>query len=252
MKPIYAVILAGDQEDRKVRKNQVIDNKAFLELNGRLMLDYVVDCYTSTGLFDAVAAIGPTQRLKKHLDNSIRIITQQGSMIENVLEAARELQGWLLLSSCDIPLLTPAAVKDFIASCEGAQMYYPLVSQEDNDREFPGMKRTYVSLREGIYTGGNVILVHSDAVPIAAPAAEAFFNARKSPLRMAKLIGTGTMLKLLAKRLSVAELERKMSQILGITCKAVVSHYPELGIDLDKESDYTLIAQRLTAPAKVR
>lgn len=252
MKPIYAVILAGDQEDRRVRKDRVIDNKAFLDLKGRLMLDYVVECYTSANIFDGVAVIGPARRLQAHLGNEIRVIEQQGGMIENVIQAAKELDGWLLLSSCDIPLLTPAAVRDFLDRCEGGELYYPLVSREDNDKEYPGMKRTYVSLREGIYTGGNVILVHSTAVPIAAPAAGSFFDARKSPLRMARLIGTGTLLKLLAKRLSVAELERKMSQIFGIACKAVVSGYPELGIDLDKESDYTLIAQRLTAPAKSR
>lgn len=252
MKPIYAVILAGDQEDRRVRKNQVIDNKAFLDLKGQLMLDYVVDCYTSAGIFNGVAVIGPANRLRAHLDKRIYIIEQQGSMIENVLQAARELEGWLLLSSCDIPLLTPAAVKDFLARCEGGSMYYPLVSREDNDKEYPGMKRTYVSLREGTFTGGNVILVHSTAVPVAAPAAGSFFNARKSPLRMARIIGTGTLLKLVARRLSVTELEQKMSHIFGITCKAIVSGYPELGIDLDKESDYALIAQRLTANAKTR
>src|SRR5690554_5949791 len=128
MKPIYAVILAGDQEDRRVRKDRVIDNKAFLDLKGRLMLDYVVECYTSANIFDGVAVIGPARRLQAHLGNEIRVIEQQGGMIENVIQAAKELDGWLLLSSCDIPLLTPAAVRDFLDRCEGGELYYPLVS----------------------------------------------------------------------------------------------------------------------------
>ncbi len=245
MKPINAVVLAGDQEDRKILKNQVIDNKAFLNLNGRIMLDYVLECLENTGIFEQIAVIGPAQRLAKHVPPHIKIIPQQGTVVENVVKAAEEVPGWILLCSSDTPLLTPEAVSDFISMCHDAQMFYPLVSKETNDSKYPGVERTYVSLKEGTFTGGNIILVHSEAVPVAAPAALGFVESRKSPMSMARLVGSGTMIKLLTKRLSVAELEEKMSRIFRIKAKAVVSRYPELGIDLDKESDYTYITSKL-------
>ncbi len=245
MKPLNAIVLAGDQEERKIIKDRVIDNKAFLELNGRVMLDYVLECLKNTGMFEQIAVVGPVERLAEHLPSHIKIIPQQGTVVENVTKAAEEIPGWMLICSSDTPLLTSESVRDFVAMCEDAQLFYPLVSKEDNDNKYPGVTRTYVELKEGTFTGGNIILVHSEAVPIAAPAALQFVESRKSPVAMAKLIGLGTMIKLLTKRLSVAELEEKMSHIFKIKSRAVVSRYAEIGIDLDKESDYTYIASRL-------
>ncbi|MTI96335.1 MAG: molybdopterin-guanine dinucleotide biosynthesis protein A [Firmicutes bacterium] len=244
MKPVYAVILAGDNLDHKVREGEAVANKAFLAINGRPMLEYVIDCYLQTDLA-GVAVVGPEDKLSTLVGDDVKVIPQQGSMIANILAAARELEGTLILSSCDIPLITSQAVEDFLSRCRDAELFYPLVSREDNERVFPGMKRTYAKLRDGVFTGGNIIVIDSGAVPVAAKAAEQFFEARKSPLRMARLVGLGTLCKLVSRRLSLTEIEAKMSSILGVRCRAILSAYPELGTDVDKESDYKLISARL-------
>ena len=244
MEPVYAVVLAGDNEDRKIKEGSVIPNKAFININGRNMVDYVLDCLKETkGLAD-VAIIGPQDTLRNMTD--VRVIPQQADMIDNVVRAAVTFNdGWLLLSSCDIPLLTPVAVEDFLANCQGADFFYPLVVKVDCDRVFPEMKRTWVKLMDGVFTGGNMVLIRTSMVRTAADPARAFFAARKSPVRLAGLIGVATLVKLILKQLTIAELEAKMSKILGLSCKAVLTSYPEIGTDVDKESDYNLISAKL-------
>jgi molybdopterin-guanine dinucleotide biosynthesis protein A len=245
MDPIYAVILAGDNEDRKIRQGRVIANKAFLPINGKNMLDYVLECYRGMSDLAGVGVIGPEEELKS-VGEDVTVIPQKGDMVSNVVAAAEKFKdGWLLLSSCDIPLITPEAIRDFLSKCEGAQLYYPLVPKEDSDRVFPEMNRTWVKLKDGVYTGGNVLMVRTDKVPTIAGPAGTFFDARKSPLQMANLIGFMTLIKLMMHKLSIREVENKMVSILGVPCKAIISTYPELGTDVDKEADYNLISAKM-------
>ena len=244
MKPIYAVVLAGDSEDCKVRPGSVVTNKALLPINGRRMVDYVLDCYRAVEEISSVSVIGPEAEFMDMAD--VTVIPQRESLIANVKAAAATFsEGWLLLSSSDIPMITPEAIKDLIARCQGADMYYPLVSKEDCQRAFPDMERTWVKLSEGEFTGGNIILIKASKVALAVEPAAAFFAARKSPVQLASLIGIPTLAKLFIHRLTLGELEKKMGIILGITGKAVQTPYPEIGTDVDKDSDYRIISARL-------
>lgn len=244
MKPIYAIVLAGDSEDHKIKQGSVVANKAFVPMNGRRMVDYVLDCYTAVQELSGVGIIGPAAELTGI--EGVTYIPQKDDLITNVKAAAEVFpEGWLLLSSCDIPLITPEAIRDLLSRCQGADMYYPVVPKEDCQRAFPGMERTWVKLADGEYTGGNIILIKSSKVPIAAGPAAAFFAARKSPMQLASLIGVSILAKFLAHKLTINKLEEKMGKILGITCKAVLTPYPEIGTDVDKESDYNIISAEL-------
>lgn len=244
MKPVYAIVLAGDSEDRKIKQGSVVANKAFLSMNGRRMVDYVLDCYRDIKELAGIGVIGPEAQFKDQDD--VTLIPQSDNLIANVKAAAATFpDGWLLLSSCDIPLITPEAIRDLLSRCQDADMYYPMVAKEDCQRVFPDMERTWVKLADGEFTGGNIILIKSSKIAVAADPAAAFFAARKSPVKLASLIGIPILAKLLLHRLTIPELERKMGKILGITCKAVQTTYPEIGTDVDKESDYNIISAKL-------
>ncbi|MFQ9523288.1 MAG: hypothetical protein ACLR2G_07125 [Phascolarctobacterium faecium] len=49
------------------------------------------------------------------------------------------------------------------------------------------------------------------------------------------------MLKFLLHRLTLSDIELRASELLGFSGKAVVSHYPEIGMDVDKEEDWQLL-----------
>jgi hypothetical protein len=54
-------------------------------------------------------------------------------------------------------------------------------------------------------------------------------------------LGVGFVIKFLLRLLTLAEAERKVSQLLGmIKGVVVISKYPEVGVDIDKPNDLEL------------
>jgi hypothetical protein len=232
---IEAIVLAGGRTDRLP-----FSEKADLLLHGRAMVDYVV------------AALQDVPEI-----DNVRVHRGAGDqLVPNLLEAlamvATPEDDYVLVSSCDIPFLTPEAVQDFLARCDGsADLYYPIVSRDACEARFPGVRRTYAKLREGTFTGGNLFLVRPSVLPPLAKRLERLFALRKSPLRLSRELGyrvVGSfLLSALFGTLSVTSLEQKVGHIAGLKAKAVISSYPEIGTDIDKESDLSL-AERVCLP----
>ena len=59
-----------------------------------------------------------------------------------------------------------AAVQDFLKQTEAveADAYYPVIPEADCVKAFPGAERTYVTLPEGRFTGGNMMLLNADVI----------------------------------------------------------------------------------------
>ena len=55
---------------------------------------------------------------------------------------------------------------------------------------------------------------------------------RKKPWKLAKILGLSFVVKLFLKQLSLAELEKPASQLLGVRGVATISPYPEIGTDV--------------------
>jgi hypothetical protein len=175
-------------------------------------------------------------------------------MIANLLQAVETLRlaedEYLLISACDIPFLTPGAIDDFLENCiPGSHVYYPIVRRAACEQRFPGVKRTYARLREGTFTGGNLFLVQVKVLQPLAEQIERFFLLRKSPLRLAQLLGYGLLgrflLSSLFGTLPLRVLERRVEELAGIRVKAVISNYAEIGTDIDKVGDLMLVNPQL-------
>jgi hypothetical protein len=96
-------------------------------------------------------------------------------------------------------------------------------------------------VREGTFTGTNVVLVNGDFVAHHRDIVREFYEHRKSPLRLARMLGAGFILRLLSGRLSLAHIEQRLGQVLGGEARAIISHYPELAFDVDKPSDFEVV-----------
>jgi hypothetical protein len=118
-----------------------------------------------------------------------------------------------------------------------AALVYPIVPKEAVEARFPGNRRTYARLKEGTFTGGNLLLLDKALFFQALPLARRVVALRKRPLALARLIGLDILLKLLLGRLSLPELEARARRILGVEARALVTPYPEVGVDVDKEED---------------
>lgn len=219
--------------------------RALAPLNGRPMLAYVLDALReSRGIKEAIL-VGPPE-LSEHFPDLPRL-DPTDTLTGNVFAASRYAQGkgHVMLVGSDIPLITPEAIDGFIKACDfdGTRLFYSIVEKQVCLQKYPQMKRTYVRLRDGTYTGGNLMLAEPQFFLDRGPQITAIYDARKSPLRLAQLLGlqlmTRTILTAFCRLplLDVATASKLVGRALKDPVKGVPIPFAEVGADLDSQEE---------------
>ncbi len=248
---IDALVLAGSPNDGALRPCSPVDYEALIPIKGKLMVDYVVEALRQCGRIGRIAIVGPRDELARHFNggNQLVLVEHGCGLTENVLLGLKQLPGAsrVLLLTSDIPLITPRAIDDFLDLCDGADadLYYPIVPREAVEDRFKSSQRTYVQLKEGVYTGGNIFLLNPNVVEECMPRGQKLVDARKSPLQMCRLVGFLFLVKFLMKNITLEEAQHTVSRLLGLKGRVVISLYPEVGVDVDKPSDLELVCNQL-------
>src|SRR5204863_2136106 len=133
--------------------------------------------------------------------------------------------GYVLLVTADVPALTAEGIDTFVrAGLEtAADAVYPVIPQAANEARFPGIRRTYLRLTDGVFTGGNLFLIRPEALLRQREIIRRAHAARKRPLRLALMVGWRTLWRLWRGRLSLADAEAAISRLLGLTARAFVT-----------------------------
>lgn len=243
------IVLAGGGKG-ELEKREGVASKALIRINDQEMVRYVLTAISALPQVGRIAVVGPAAELlflKEHFP--VEIVMEQGSLLHNLLAANRHLNSTdhILISSADIPFLSTEVLQDLLAKCSPFthDFYYPISSKEISESRFPGVKRTYVSLEEGTFTGGNVFLVNPAVLEASVPLLQRFLEYRKSPFKMVSLLGGGFIMNYLRKKLTISGLEERISNLLRLKAQAVIVDYPEIGFDVDKPEDLDLVRQIL-------
>ncbi len=243
----HAVVLGGGDPDDPLARAHSSLVKPLVPIHGQPMAAYVLRSLRESGQIARIHYVGPSDPgLDGLFDEQL---PDQGSLLANLRQGAQRCPPGdrILAVSADIPMLRPDQLAQLIGALPGeAGLVYPIVPKEACDREYPGVKRTYVRLRDGTFTGGNVIAFDPALLERAWPLLQQVVRLRKNPLGLARLIGLKVLYRLLAGQLSLAELEERVSQILAVPVRALVTQHAAIGTDVDKESDLTLAAQQLS------
>jgi GTP:adenosylcobinamide-phosphate guanylyltransferase len=256
MKGFDAVILAGSFNEGKLSKFSKEKYEALVEIAHRPMISYVVDAVLESPLINRIAIAGPIKEMAQLFGgfDKVLITPGGGTPVESLINALDILQpaGKVLVATSDIPLITLGALADFVNRCNSqkADVYYPIVPKEENEKNYPGIKRTYIKFKEGIFTGGNLFLIDPVVVKACALKAEDFVANRKSPVALAKLVGWSFLIKFVLRKLTIKEVETTISHIFGINGAVIISPFPEVGIDVDKPSDLILVQEKLLKKAQ--
>jgi hypothetical protein len=135
--------------------------------------------------------------------------------------------------------VTPAAIDDFIEETisRGVELSYPLIREEDLQREYPNSQRTYVKLKDGKVTGGNAAVFGAWHFFPLESFAQNLFDSRKSPIRLLKIVGMSFVVKLLLGRLVPRDVENRLEKLLGFPCAAIYAKHASIGADVDKPAD---------------
>src|SRR3990170_4063068 len=162
---IDAVVLAGGDA------NQVVPSlsgpKSLIDIAGRPMISYVMDALRRCPDLEKIAiALPQGTDTAAFAGLADQLVTGTRGVVDAIDRAIKLLgpEGFILIVSSDTPMISARAVNDFLASCgrEEADIYYTIIPKETTEAVFPGTKRTYIRLRDGRFTGGNVHLVRKE------------------------------------------------------------------------------------------
>ena len=257
MTEVNAIILAGGKASDEIQKLTGVTNRALLPISGRPMLEYVVDAIATSTAVDRIIVVGDVP-----VSNRYQVIADQGGLFENLLAGLRGSDGEVtLVATSDIPFLTASAVDDFVAHARtrNVDIAYPIVDMDAYRKRFGDMKRTTVKLREGTFTGGNLMLLRTSFMVGQQESIKKAYAARKDVLRLAMLLGPNVLFRLVISQtiapnvLNLPLLEAAVARVLGTSAKvaAIVTQHPEIGTDVDKPDDIAA-AEKILASAVSR
>jgi len=252
---LNCVITAGGlpQPDEPIYAYTQGQPKAMLDMGGRRMVERVIDGLQASPMVGEICVVGlgntpyPDQL---HLARPVHHLPDQGSLVDNVLAGVRyahELdpsRPEILLCSGDIPAITGEMVDWFINHCAPFEhdIYYTLLTRELCEQRYPTSNRTFIKLKDAEIAGGDIFLLHADLADDHYELWQALTNARKHAWRLAWIVGPLTVVKLLLRQLTIAELGQTASRMLdGRPVKIVLSQYAELGMDADKPHQVELL-----------
>ncbi len=234
--------------------------KALLDVAGKPMAQWVLDALSASRSVEGVIIIGlgPESGLKTA--KPVSYLPDQGGAVPNAVAgvegalARQPTTTHVLLTACDVPAVTAEMIdwRVGIGLEAGADFDYLAIERGVMEARFPGSRRTYTPLRGTQVCGGDINMAH---VRLAKNAAlvERLAAARKSPLRVASLIGWNVLLLFLLRRLTIERSEELVSRNLGIVTRLHLCPYAELGMDIDKPQQLEILradlAQRRAAGA---
>jgi GTP:adenosylcobinamide-phosphate guanylyltransferase len=235
-------VLAAGEDHARLERMSGTPYRALIDVAGQPMVQRVLAALRGATRVGRIAVVAPNQVQERLPAGAADLALAPGAtLLDNVMRGISALADgkMVLFVHADAPLVTAEAIDDFLTQAEPLEpdLAYAIVSKREIDKRFPAQHRTYAHLREGSFTGTNVVLVNADFILRHQALVRDFYKHRKNPLRLAGLLGPGLALRLLTGTLSIAHLEHRITQALGGKARAIISRYPELAFDVDKPAD---------------
>jgi len=252
-----AIVLAGGvpSPDSALYPDTKGKAKAMLEIGGKFMIQWVLDALDQADTIDRIVIVGCEDRQAEI--HSKKIITFTPSTQDIILNFQLGAKAVLehnpggksvAVVSSDIPMITPEMVNWIINSSLPANddLYYCVVEQSQMEKRFPGSARSYVKLRDMNVCGGDLALINLDLYKSREDFWRRIFEARKSYLEQARLIGFDILILLLLRRLTFSDTVKKVTHRLDITGQGLICPYPEIAMDIDKPHQLELARRELS------
>jgi CTP:molybdopterin cytidylyltransferase MocA len=255
---VAAVVTAGQsaEEDNPLAEYTQAKSKALIPIAGKPMITYVVDALAESRYIQHIVVVALDPAAEVQFAAPVDYLPDAGGLLANTEAGIRHAQTHypdieaVLLSGCDVPTITPAIVDDFIEECfrTDHDLYYSIVERSVMEMRFPGSNRSYVHLRDGDFAGGDIMLFRTNTAFSQRDLWQRLSKARKNALRQASMLGTGIFLKLLTRRLTIAQAEQHAYKVFNL-CGRAVPFCAEVGMDVDKPHQLEIVRAELEGRA---
>ena len=227
--------------------------KAMLWVAGQPMVQWVLDALEVNDHVERVVVVGLDEAMGLQSSKVLAYVPDQGNMLANARAGLQRLRlhesqpRRVLLLASDIPALRSEMIDWALAQDEGETLdaVYFVVRREVMTQRFPGVQRTYVRFKDVEVCGADVHLISSHLAAPDLPLWERLVAARKSPRRLAALLGWQVLLKLLLHTATLSEAQRLIARRLGVRAKAVLSPYAEMAMDGDRPEQIEMLRRAL-------
>lgn len=239
-----ALILAGSRpgETDPAAEYAGVGCKALIEIEGRTLLARVAGALRAAGAARiAVALDDPAVRAEAERLDLLVVAAAEGPA-ESVAAAAEVLGTPLLVATADHALLRPEWVTAFMAGApEACDVAVLLAAEAVVARDAPGTKRTYLSFRDGRFSGCNLFLLRTPQALAAIALWRTVQAHRKQPWKIALLLGPSTLAGYLLGRLTADEAVARLGRRAGVKAAAVSSPFGLAAVDVDKPADLDFV-----------
>ncbi|MCS6948968.1 MAG: nucleotidyltransferase family protein [bacterium] len=248
--PLAAVVTAGGRVARTqfpaadlpegIESEGDLLPKALLQVDGRTLLERVLEAVRATGRAERIVVVGAASLQRWLRSPAETLLPEHAEAHENLLvglQAVAHYPRALYLTS-DLPFVTAEAICRFLEACpEEAQLCYAIARREAFDARFPNSPSVYARMKDGEWLAGCAMLIDPSALLQRAEWVRRVAQRRKSLWQLAMLAGWGVLWRFATRQLTVADVERRAEQLLGIHCRAVECA-PELAYDVDTPQEY--------------
>ncbi|MEP0814306.1 MAG: NTP transferase domain-containing protein [bacterium] len=251
------VVLAGGELDPATWGADCPPYKALLSLGGFTMLDIALRAFRGVPGINRRLVVGEGAEVGRIARSyGASTIPCGYGIVGNLRNATIELKDsvapGLIVATSDIPLFTSesafALVKAFDALALEYDFVYPVVPVHICRKLVPGTKRTSIKTKDGRFTGGNVFLLNRHALVRNFPFLDELVKHRKSPFKLASMIGAGTIFRVAAGIGSLSDHTKSFSRKIYGKVKAYVCEHAEIAVDVDSPEEYARISGMLGRP----
>jgi len=256
---VAAIVTAGftPKEDDPLAEYTQGGSKALIPIAGKPMIAHVVDALAGSRYVKHIAIVALDPAADVRFSVPVEYVSDAGSLTGNVeaginyvIEHYPDVDA-AILSSSDVPIITSAIVDAFIEAClhTDHDIYYSIVERSVMETRFPGSRRSYVHMKDGDFAGGDLIFFRRTSNLGDQELWRRLSSSRKNALRQVAMIGLWPLIKLLTRRLTIAEGEERACRALGIRGHAVSCPHAEVGMDVDKPFQLEIARAELEARA---
>jgi len=167
----------------------------------------------------------------------------------SVALAVERLGTPLLITTADHPLLRPEWITSFVdrANETGCDLAVGVAFKSTIERDVPPTRRTYIPLRDMEFSGCNLFLLRSEKAKAVITLWQSLERDRKNPLRMARTLGLGILIRALFRRLTSTTLTARIMALTGAKVSLIPIDDGRAAVDVDKPQDLALVEMLLAA-----
>jgi GTP:adenosylcobinamide-phosphate guanylyltransferase len=232
-----AVITAGGRVGPPLADLIGTTVKALAVVDGMTMLERAIAAARDAGAQRIAVVCG--EEARRTCANLVdATVDEAESGAENVRRALAVFDRDILYLTSDLPFIRASAVTDFLARVPRGAIAMPLANAGAYESRFPDAPAHATVIGGERIANGSAFWIPTGAAAAITSAAQRFFDARKSLLRMARLLGPQLMFKHATRRLRIADIERRAARVFGFPTHAIRDCAPELCFDVDDLTDY--------------